>query len=62
MRKLVLAAVLVAVAACAPKDQTPPADNSAMDTAAMMTDTTHMMSDSAAMPADTAMARDTTQM
>ncbi|HEX6990751.1 MAG TPA: hypothetical protein VF151_02650 [Gemmatimonadales bacterium] len=64
MRKLVLAAVLVAVAACAPKDETPPAaDTTMMDTAAtMQADTTHMMGDSAAMPADTAMARDTTQM
>lgn len=64
MRKLVLAAVLVAVAACAPKEQTPPAtDTTTMDTAgSMMMDTTHQMGDSAAMPADTAMARDTTQM
>jgi hypothetical protein len=62
MRKLVLAAVLVAVAACAPKEEKPAADSTAMDSSAMMTDTTHMMGDSAAMPADTAMARDTTQM
>ena len=62
MRKLVLAAVLVAVAACAPKDETPPADTTTMDSSAMMTDTTHMMGDSAMMPAVTAMARDKAQM
>lgn len=65
MRKLVLAAVLVTVAACA-KKEAPPADSSTMqstmDTAKAMMDTAHAMGDSAMMKADTAMARDTSKM
>jgi hypothetical protein len=67
MRKLVLAAVVVAVAACAPK-----ADNTAggatMDSAAMMDSANQMMDsashmmDSAATMKDSAMARDTSSM
>lgn len=65
MRKLVIAAVLVAVAACAPKAEKAP-EGAAMDSAAMMnttpTDTARAMTDSAMQPADTTMARDTSKM
>lgn len=66
MRKLVIAAVLVAVAACAPKAEKAP-EGAAMDSAAMMntttpTDTARAMGDSAMQPADTTMARDTSKM
>ncbi len=65
MRKLVIAAVLVAVAACAPKAEKAP-EGAAMDSAAMMNtttpDTARAMGDSAMQPADTTMARDTSKM
>lgn len=64
MKKLVMAAVLVALAACAPKDDAGMADTTMMapamsDTMNMM-DTTHMMMDSNMV--DSAMAGDKSQM
>lgn len=64
MKKLVMAAVLVALAACAPKDDGMASDTTMMTPAMSDTmnamDTSHMMMDSNMV--DSAMARDSMQM
>lgn len=67
MRKLVLAAAVMAVAACAPKaennTQGTAMDSTAMvDSASKMMDSASHMMDSAATMTDSAMARDTSKM
>ena len=60
MNKLVIAAVLVALAACAPADDADMADTTMMTDTMTMVDTTNVMVDTNMV--DSAMARDTMQM
>jgi hypothetical protein len=62
MKKILMVAAVVAIAACGPKkSDTPTADTAAMAPAATDTGMAGMSHDSTAMSSDTTMARDTTK-